>query len=59
MTYRKQFSFPQVLILNTDGVFFCFFLLVDCVTVLYMEWEALKIKLQAEHQLHYVSLRGR
>lgn len=22
MTYRKQFSFPQVLILNTDGVFF-------------------------------------
>lgn len=25
MTYRKQFSFPQVLILNTDGVFFVFF----------------------------------
>lgn len=22
VTYRKQFSFPQVLILNTDGVFF-------------------------------------
>lgn len=22
MTHRKQFSFPQVLILNTDGVFF-------------------------------------
>lgn len=35
MTYRKQFSFPQVLILNTDGVFLFFFARRLCYCALY------------------------